>query len=62
MANSRLLIRHILFRAEGRPTFTDNSCHINIDTALARLNAGDLILIDDVDVAPEHIAKRVAET
>lgn len=34
-----------------------------IDTALARLNAGDLclILIDDVDAALEHIAKRVAE-
>jgi cyanophycin synthetase len=34
-----------------------------IDTALARLNTGDLclILIDDVDAALEHIAKRVAE-
>ncbi len=34
-----------------------------IDTALARLNAGDLclILIDDVDAALEHIARRVAE-
>ncbi|MFA5243320.1 MAG: cyanophycin synthetase [Sulfuricella sp.] len=34
-----------------------------IDTALARLCAGDLclILIDDVDAALEHIAKRVAE-
>ncbi|PWB57015.1 MAG: cyanophycin synthetase [Nitrosomonadales bacterium] len=34
-----------------------------IDTALARLDAGDLclILIDDVDAALEHIAKRVAE-
>ncbi|MDP2962486.1 MAG: cyanophycin synthetase [Sulfurimicrobium sp.] len=34
-----------------------------IDTALARLNAGDLclILIDDVDAALEHIAKRVSE-
>ncbi|MBZ0104990.1 MAG: cyanophycin synthetase [Sulfuricella denitrificans] len=34
-----------------------------IDTAMTRLNAGDLclILIDDVDAALEHIAKRVAE-
>lgn len=34
-----------------------------IDTALARLGAGDLclILIDDVDAALEHIAMRVAE-
>ncbi len=34
-----------------------------IDTALARLDAGDLclILIDDVDAALAHIAKRVAE-
>jgi cyanophycin synthetase len=33
------------------------------DTALARLNAGDLclVLIDQVDEALEHIAKRVAE-